>query len=160
MFVGIPAGHIFLRSSWQMNQLKEEISFSTEKMKRFTEYMDHQMQEGLSGRPSDLKMLPSFVTSLATGMCECTLIISRRWSGNGIIRQFGRIQSPCIEDPTLWRMSAIDWERSGSSRHRGVEAWNGCRVVRVYCRCNLWSESRERNQGGFFVFISVRAVIV
>ena len=39
-----------------------------EKMKRFTEYMDHQMQEGLSGRPSDLKMLPSFVTSLATGM--------------------------------------------------------------------------------------------
>ena len=50
-----------------MESLNEVYSFPGEKMRLFSEYMHQQMMEGLAGHPSDLKMLPSFITSLATG---------------------------------------------------------------------------------------------
>lgn len=50
-----------------MEELREVFSFPLEKMKALSAYMKTQMAEGLCGRESDLKMLPSFVTSLATG---------------------------------------------------------------------------------------------
>ena len=50
-----------------MEELRELFSFPLEKMKALSTYMRKQMTEGLCGRESDLKMLPSFVTSLATG---------------------------------------------------------------------------------------------
>lgn len=51
-----------------MDCLNDVYSFPVEKMRLFSDYMHKQMIEGLAGRPSDLKMLPSFITSLATGI--------------------------------------------------------------------------------------------
>ena len=50
-----------------MEDLDYVFSFPKEKMVTFCEYMHEQMLAGLSGSDSDLRMLPSFVTSLATG---------------------------------------------------------------------------------------------
>lgn len=58
---------IIIPSFFQMEELREVFSFPLEKMKALSAYMKTQMTEGLCGRESDLKMLPSFVTSLATG---------------------------------------------------------------------------------------------
>lgn len=51
-----------------MSQLKDVFSFPVEKMVAFSTYMRKQMEAGLVGAESDLKMVPSFVSSLATGM--------------------------------------------------------------------------------------------
>ena len=51
-----------------MDSLNDVYSFPVEKMRLFSDYMHKQMIEGLAGRHSDLKMLPSFITSLATGI--------------------------------------------------------------------------------------------
>ena len=61
-----------------MDSLNEVYSFPVEKMRLLSDYMRQQMIEGLAGRPSDLKMLPSFITSLATGRCSICLLICRR----------------------------------------------------------------------------------
>lgn len=51
-----------------MEELREIFSFPLEKMINFSAYVKTQMSEGLGGGESDLKMLPSFVSSLATGI--------------------------------------------------------------------------------------------
>lgn len=51
----------------KMSQLKDVFSFPVEKMVAFSTYMREQMEAGLIGAESDLKMVPSFVSSLATG---------------------------------------------------------------------------------------------
>ena len=62
----------------EMEDLKSIFSFSLEKMRSLSDYMDTQMTFGLEGKESDLKMLPSFVTSLATGIdCNATILLEK-----------------------------------------------------------------------------------
>lgn len=51
----------------KMDLLKDVFSFPVEKMVAFSDYVKSQMVDGLSGKESDLKMVPSFVNSLMSG---------------------------------------------------------------------------------------------
>ena len=61
-----------------MEDLESIFSFPVEAMRKLSDYMSDQMALGLMGEPSDLKMLPSYVTSLATGNMHVYMIIVRR----------------------------------------------------------------------------------
>lgn len=50
-----------------MEELKRVFSFPQEEMRELSDYMTTQMTRGLEGKESDLKMIPSFVTSCASG---------------------------------------------------------------------------------------------
>lgn len=50
-----------------MDLLKDVFSFPVEKMVAFSDYVKSQMVDGLTGKESDLKMVPSFVNSLMSG---------------------------------------------------------------------------------------------
>ena len=61
-----------------MEDLESIFSFPVEDMRKLSDYMSNQMALGLLGKTSDLKMLPSYVTSLATGSLAICVIIDRR----------------------------------------------------------------------------------
>ena len=62
----------------KMEDLEREFLFPVDEMKKLSDYMSDQMALGLMGEPSDLKMLPSFVISLATGIKLILLLNYRR----------------------------------------------------------------------------------
>lgn len=51
----------------KMEELRRVFSFPLEEMRELSDYMTTQMTRGLEGKESDLKMIPSFVTSCASG---------------------------------------------------------------------------------------------
>ena len=51
-----------------MESLENICEISLERMKEISAYIRDQMQKGLSGEPSDLQMLPSFVDDVCSGI--------------------------------------------------------------------------------------------
>lgn len=54
-----------------MEQYESICNISLERMKEISAYIQDQMDKGLKGEPSDLKMLDSFVDDVCSGN-ECT----------------------------------------------------------------------------------------
>ena len=61
----------------KMEELKKVFSFPIEEMRALSDYMASQMSLGLEGKESDLKMIPSFVSSCATGLYLMFSIMNR-----------------------------------------------------------------------------------
>lgn len=73
-------GSVFRRKEKEKNEmeeLKQVFSFPVEEMRALSDYMASQMSLGLEGKESDLKMIPSFVSSCATGLYLMFSIMNR-----------------------------------------------------------------------------------
>lgn len=51
-----------------MEEYEDICNISTRRMDEISHYIQDQMDKGLCGEPSDLKMLPSFVDSVCNGI--------------------------------------------------------------------------------------------
>lgn len=51
-----------------MEEYEDICNISAQRMGEISHYIQDQMDKGLRGEPSDLKMLPSFVDSVCNGM--------------------------------------------------------------------------------------------
>jgi len=51
-----------------MEEYEDICNISTQRMDEISHYIQDQMNKGLCGESSDLKMLPSFVDSVCNGM--------------------------------------------------------------------------------------------
>lgn len=72
---------IFITRQYKMEDLEQICNISVERMRGISAYVQDQMNRGLRGEPSDLKMLPSFVDSICTGKCWMRWMMNRNGTG-------------------------------------------------------------------------------
>lgn len=116
---------------YNMEELEQICNISLERMRSISAYVQDQMDRGLRGEPSDLKMLPSFVDSICTGMRWIHWMMRRNGAGVRDGSGYGRKQRACDQVQFARKRSSRSGKGSETRIPNGIHVGNGGTSLRL-----------------------------